>query len=486
MLLWERGPSLPAASGKGWLAEASRQGWAALPETSGGLEVKRKIQLITLVVSICIACMYSFLPTASAGDSKGLVPLDFDREVRPILSDNCFACHGPDENQRKAKLRFDTKEGAFAKPGVITPGESSRSRLYQRISSKDQDSVMPPASSGRKLTEKQIETIRRWIDEGARWNEHWAFIAPKRPEIPKVTNTAWVGEPIGSFHPGPLEKEGLKPQPEADKTTLLRRVYLDLTGLPPAPADVDAFLADKSADAYEKVVDRLLASPHYGERMAMVWLDLARYADTHGYHIDSHRDMWPWRDWVIRAFNENKLYDQFPIEQLAGDLLPPASSPEATRDQKIATGFNRNHMINFEGGAIPEEYLNEYVIDRVETTATTWLGLTMGCARCHSHKFDPVSQKEFYQFYAFFNSVPEVGLDGRTGNAAPLLPLPTDEQKAKQQELTRTIQDLTDALSDKNVAPLEQEWEKTLAGKMAVAPVNNITAHYELDGSLAD
>ncbi|HKE05888.1 MAG TPA: DUF1553 domain-containing protein [Blastocatellia bacterium] len=445
--------------------------------------MKRRVQFVILCAVIGSICL-SLLSAVSASDQKSSV--DFNREVRPILSDNCFACHGPDENQRKAKLRFDTKEGAFAKPGVITPGESSRSRLYQRISSKDQDSVMPPASSGRKLTEKQIETIRRWIDEGARWNEHWAFIAPKRPEIPKVTNTAWVRNPIDSFILARLEKEGLKPQPEADKTTLLRRVYLDLTGLPPAPADVDAFLADKSADAYEKVVDRLLASPHYGERMAMVWLDLARYADTHGYHIDSHRDMWPWRDWVIRAFNENKRYDRFTIEQLAGDLLPPASSPEATRDQKIATGFNRNHMINFEGGAIPEEYLNEYVIDRVETTATTWLGLTMGCARCHSHKFDPVSQKEFYQFYAFFNSVPEVGLDGRTGNAAPLLPLPTDEQKAKQQELTRTIQDLTDALSDKNVAPLEQEWEKTLAGKMAIAPVNNITAHYELDGSLAD
>jgi Protein of unknown function (DUF1549)/Protein of unknown function (DUF1553)/Concanavalin A-like lectin/glucanases superfamily/Planctomycete cytochrome C len=512
--------------------------------------VKRKIQFITLVVSICLACLYSFLPAASADDSKPLgpraanppkatvarqavqygererlpvqygerkrpeshqralsvrlsslklpvlyrlsieaqvahaprtVPIDFDREVRPILSDNCFACHGPDENQRKSKLRFDTKEGAFAKPGVITPGDASKSRLYQRVSSKDQDMVMPPPSSEHKLTEKQIETIRRWIDEGARWDEHWAFIPPKRPEIPRVANAAWVRNPIDSFILARLEKEGLKPQPEADKTTLIRRVYLDLTGLPPTPVDVDAFLADKSAGAYEKVVDKLLASPHYGERMAMVWLDLARYADTHGYHIDSHRDMWPWRDWVIRAFNENKRFDQFTIEQLAGDLLP-----EATQDQKIATGFNRNHMINFEGGAIPEEYLNEYVIDRVETTATTWLGLTMGCARCHSHKYDPISQKEFYQFYAFFNSVPEIGLDGKTGNAAPILTLPTDEQKAEQQRLTRSVQDLTDALSDKNVAPLKQEWEKTLFGRVAVAPIEGITAHYELDGGLGD
>jgi hypothetical protein len=443
------------------------------------MDVKRKVQFVILCTFIGSGCMSLFLSAVSAGGQKPTV--DFDREVRPILSDNCFACHGPDDNQRKSKLRFDTKEGAFAKPGVITPGDASKSKLYQRVSSKDQDVVMPPASSEHKLTEKQIETIRRWIDEGARWDEHWAFIPPKRPEIPKVTNAAWVRTPIDSFILARLEKEGLTPQPEADKTTLLRRVYLDLTGLPPTPADVDAFLADKSAGAYEKVVDKLLASPHYGERMAMVWLDLARYADTHGYHIDSHRDMWPWRDWVIRAFNENKRFDQFTIEQLAGDLLP-----DATQDQKIATGFNRNHMINFEGGAIPEEYLNEYVIDRVETTATTWLGLTMGCARCHSHKYDPISQKEFYQFYAFFNSVPEVGLDGRTGNAAPVLPLPTGEQKDEQRRLTEAIQDLTDALSDKNVAPLQQEWEKTLSGRVAVAPVKEITAHYELDGGLGD
>src|SRR5262245_32295930 len=239
MLLWERGPSLPAASGKGRLTEASRQGWAALPETSGGLEVKRKIQLITLIVSICLACLYQFPPAASADNSKS--PLDFDCEVRPILSDNRGAGNGPGGNQPKAKLRFDTKEGAFAKAGVITPGDALKSRLYQRFSSKDQDTVMPPPSSEHKLTEKQIETIRRWIDEGARWDEHWAFVPPKRPEIPKVTNAAWVRNPIDSFILARLEKEGLKPQREADKTTLLRRVYLDLTGLPPTPADVDAF-----------------------------------------------------------------------------------------------------------------------------------------------------------------------------------------------------------------------------------------------------
>ncbi len=446
--------------------------------------MKRKIQLITLAVAIGFACFSFFLSAASADSSQSKTSanrVDFNREIRPILTDNCFACHGPDENQRKAKLRFDTKEGAFAKQGVILPGDAAQSKLIKRISSKDPDVVMPPPSSGHKLSDKQIELLKRWIDEGAQWNEHWAYIAPKRPEAPKVTNSAWVRNPIDAFILAGLEKEGLKPSPEADKVTLLRRVYLDLTGLPPAPADVDAFLADKSPDAYGMVVDKLLASPRYGERMAMVWLDLARYADTHGYHIDSHRDMWPWRDWLIRAFNQNKRFDQFTIEQLAGDLLP-----DARLDQKIGTGFNRNHMINFEGGAIPEEYLTEYIIDRVETTATTWMGMTMGCARCHTHKFDPISQKEFYQFYAFFNAVPEIGLDGRTGNAAPILPLPTDEQKARQQEMAKAIRDLTDALSDKNVAPLQEEWQKTLVGKMAVAPVRDIVAHYELDGSLAD
>jgi len=442
--------------------------------------VRRKIQLVILAVAIGFVCFGIFLSAASA-DSSQTNRVDFNREIRPILSDNCFACHGPDENQRKARLRFDTKEGAFAKPGVITPGDSAQSKLIKRVTAKDPDVVMPPPASGHKLNDKQIELLKRWIDEGAQWNEHWAFVAPKRPEVPKVTNAAWVRNPIDSFILARLEKEGLKPSPEADKVTLLRRVHFDLMGLPPTLADVDSFLADKSPDAYEKVVDKLLASPRYGERMAMVWLDLARYADTHGYHIDSHRDMWPWRDWLIRAFNENKRFDQFTIEQLAGDLLP-----NATQDQKIATGFNRNHMINFEGGAIPEEYLTEYIIDRVETTTTTWMGMTMGCARCHTHKFDPITQKEFYQFYAFFNSVPEIGLDGRVGNAVPLLPLPTDEQKAKQQEMVKTIGELTEALSDKNVTPLQAEWEKTLAGKMAVASVKEIIAHYDFDGSLAD
>ncbi|MBA0085812.1 MAG: DUF1549 domain-containing protein, partial [Acidobacteria bacterium Pan2503] len=313
-------------------------------------------------------------------------PVDFNRDIRPILSDACFACHGPEDDGRQGNLRLDTKESVFAdRDGyrIIVPGNSSASRLYQRISAKERS--MPPASSGRTLTAKQIELIRDWIDQGAKWQSHWAFDPPKRPATPAVKERNWPKNPIDYFTLARLEAEGLKPSAEADKATLLRRVAFDLTGLPPTPAEVDSFVADHSPDAYEKRVDQLLGSPHYGERMAIEWLDLARYADTHGYHIDSLREMWPWRDWVINAFNRDMPFDEFTIEQLAGDLLP-----DATLEQKIASGFNRNNMINFEGGAIPEEYHVEYVVDRASTTATTWLGLTMGCARCHDHKYDPI------------------------------------------------------------------------------------------------
>ncbi len=440
--------------------------------------MKLKIQFSIFALTFIVATTAFVWRTPTASAQK---PLDFNRDVRPILSDNCFTCHGPDEAARKARLRFDTKDGAFAKTGVIVAGKASESRLYKRIVSTNPDAVMPPPSTGHKLTPPQIETIKRWIDDGANWTEHWAFIAPKRPEVPNVKDSAWVRNPIDNFILARLEKEGLKPSPEADKTTLIRRVTLDLTGLPPTPKEVDDFLADKSPNAYEKLVDRLLASPHYGERFAMYWLDIARYADTHGYHIDSHREMWPWRDWAIKAFNQNKPYDQFIIEQLAGDLLT-----NATLEQKIGSGFNRNHMINFEGGAIPDEYLTEYVIDRVETTSNAFMALTMGCARCHSHKYDPISHKEFYQFYAFFNSVNEAGLDGRDGNAKPFLALPTDEQKAKQPELAAAIKLKEKLLAEKEIEPFQSAWEKQFVGKIAEAPRDGLVAHYELDSSFAD
>ena len=409
------------------------------------------------------------------------VPIDFNRDISPILSDTCFACHGPDPTQRKAGLRFDTKDGAFGKAGVIVPGDAKGSRLIKRITAAEPESRMPPIDSGRTLSTRQIDLLRRWIDEGAKWETHWAYLPPKRPEPPAVMTPSWVRNAIDNFVLARLEREGLKPSPAADKVTLLRRVTLDLTGLPPTPEEIGSFLKDDSPDAYEKRVDQLLGSRHYGERMAMQWLDLARYADTHGYHIDSHRDMWRWRDWVIDAFNRNLPFDQFTIEQLAGDLLPGA-----TTEQKIASGFNRNHMINFEGGAIPEEYQVEYVVDRVETTSNVWMATTLGCARCHSHKYDPITQKEFYQFFAFFNSVPEEGLDGRTGNAKPFLPLPSKEQQTKLDDLARSIKIDEDRLSEKEVTQVQEKWEKSLAGKIAASPRNGLSAHFELDGSFSD
>lgn len=407
--------------------------------------------------------------------------IGFNRDIQPILSNNCFTCHGPDEAQRETKFHFDTREGAFKEDGIIIPGDAARSAMIRRITSEDPDERMPPPDSGHELTGNQIELLRRWIQEGAKWDTHWAYTAPVRPEIPQVRNGGWVRNPIDSFILGRLDREGLKPSREADKVTLLRRVTYDLTGLPPTPAEVDAFLADRSPDAYEKKVDELLQSPRYGERMAMPWLDAARYADTHGYHIDSLRGMWPWRDWVIDAFNRNLPYDQFTVEQLAGDLLP-----DATRDQKVASGFNRNHMINFEGGAIADEYQVEYVVDRVETTATAFMGMTMGCARCHTHKFDPISHKEFYEFYAFFNNVPEVGLDGRTGNAVPFLPLPSPEQEAQLEALDAEIRTRELALADEVVGPLQKLWENTLPRDAAAVDRDGLTAHYELDGNFSD
>jgi hypothetical protein len=408
-------------------------------------------------------------------------PISFNRDIRPILSNNCFACHGPDESKRETKFHFDTKEGAFAKPGVIEPGKAAESLLVEMITHPDPEQRMPPPDSGHALTQKQIDLLRRWIDEGAKWDTHWAYTAPTRPAPPVPSRGDWVRNPIDQFILARLDREGLKPSPEADKETLLRRVTYDLTGLPPTPSEVDAFLADRTPDAYEKRVDALLNSPRYGERMAVPWLDAARYGDTHGYHIDSLRGMWPWRDWVIGAFNRNLPFDQFTIQQLAGDLLP-----EATRDQKIASGFNRNHMINFEGGAIAEEYQVEYVVDRVEATSTAFMGLTMGCARCHSHKYDPISHKEFYQFFAFFNNVPERGLDGRTGNAAPFLLLPSPPQQQMLDELDAAIQAKEAALADSVVAPLQTDWERTLSEQARPLHTSGLTAHYELDGSLSD
>jgi hypothetical protein len=433
----------------------------------------------------------SYLILRESAASAQLAPaaktVDFNRDIRPILSDTCFTCHGPDEASRMAGLRLDTREGdesPFAERDgyrIIVPGNSSESRLYQKISAEDETVRMPPSFSNRTLTEKQIELIRQWIDEGARWETHWAFVPPTRPPLPRVRDESWPRNGIDNFILARLESEGRKPSHETEKVILLRRVTLDLTGLPPTPTEVDAFLADNSADAYEKKVDQLLQSPHYGERMAMYWLDLARYSDTHGFHIDSHRDMWAWRDWVINAFNRNMPFDQFTIEQLAGDLLPTP-----TVEQQIATGFNRNHMINFEGGAIPEEYHNEYVVDRIEATSTTWMGLTMSCARCHDHKHDPVRQKDFYRFYAFFNNVPEKGLDGITGNAGPVAQLPSPEQRSRLEELTANIRAIEKEMPEEKIRTLESAWKVTALSSVPTPPTEGLVAHYEFDRHLAD
>jgi len=431
--------------------------------------------------------MWSFSSTRTSSappPQAAAKPVDFNRDIRPILSDTCFKCHGPDEHARMANLRLDETEGLFVDRGgyrIIVPGHSAQSKLYQKISSKDDSFRMPPIYSGRTLTPKQIELFKEWIDQGAKWDTLWSLVPPKRPPVPEVKDKTWARNPIDNFVLARLESEGLKSSPEADRATLLRRVYFDLTGLPPTPAEIDAFLADHSPDAYEKRVDQLLASPHYGERMAMPWLDVARYADTHGYHIDSLRDMWVWRDWVIKAFNQNMPFDEFVLDQVAGDLLP-----NATDDEKVASGFNRNHMITLEGGAIPEEYHVEYVVDRVSTTSTAFLGLTMGCARCHDHKFDPITQKDFYRFFAFFNTVPERGLDGFEGNAVPVLPMPSHAQQQQLEEVKTQIAATLATLPEKEVLAQRNEWQKLALTSIAEPTREGLTAYFPFDGDLTD
>ena len=390
-------------------------------------------------------------PSDNADSTTGN-KVSFDRDVRPILSNHCWKCHGPDAQERKAGLRLDQRESAIkpAESGktAIVPKKPSDSELLRRVLSADSDELMPPASENKPLSAAQKDILKRWIEQGATFEQHWSFRPVSRPSLPNVKNTAWPKTPIDHFILARLEAEGLPPSPEADRETLIRRVTLDLTGLPPTIAEIDDFLNDRDGNAYERVVDRLLKSPHYGERMALDWLDASRFADTNGYHIDNGRDMTRWRKWVIDAFNRNLPFDQFTIQQLAGDLLPEPSDPATAFEQKLASGFHRNHMINFEGGAFPKEYHNAYIVDRVNTTATVWLGLTVACAQCHDHKYDPLTQREFYQLYAFFHNVPENGLDGRKGNAEPLLKIPTEDQQKQLTELANSIAKLDGRLKD--------------------------------------
>lgn len=360
----------------------------------------------------------SFEPLRLAADG----PVDYNFHVKPILSNNCFACHGFDPNTRESGLRLDTREGAtanYAPEGdaplfAVVPGVPEESEMWKRINHHNEDLRMPPLESNKAaLSEAEKSIIKRWIGQGAEYKTHWSFIPPEKPELPRIKHEKWVNNEVDHYILEKIEAMNAEPSPMADKETLIRRVSLDLTGLPPTPEEIDAFLNDDSPFAYEKVVERLLASPHYGERMALDWMDVARYGDTNAHHVDLIRTSWPWRDWVIRAFNENKPYDEFIVEQMAGDLLD-----DPTRDQILATSFNRNHPITNEGGAIDEEYLVEYAADRVHTISTAFMGMTMACARCHDHKFDPVTIDEYYSFLSFFNSIEEKGLETQNAEDA--------------------------------------------------------------------
>ena len=379
-----------------------------------------------------IVLLIFLLPHAAIAADK----VEFNRSVLPILSNHCYPCHGPDSKKRKAKLRLDQRESAIKKnrsgDRAIAPGNLKGSELILRVTAEDEDDRMPPADGGKPLSAGQIEVLKAWVGQGAEYQSHWAFVAPRKPKKPRLKNTAWLKNDIDRFVLARLEGEGLQPAAAGSREVLIRSVSFDLTGLPPTLAEIDKFLSDKSPKAYSRMVERYLASPAYGEHMARHWLDLARYADSNGYQYDTERQQWVWRDWVIDAYNRNKPFDEFTIEQLAGDLLPGA-----TPGQRLATGFNRNHGITIEGGIIDEEYRTEYVMDRLVTTGEVWMAMTIGCARCHEHKFDPVSQKEFYQLYAFFNQVPERGANGFAPKQRLPSPLAAAQQRGREEELAR-------------------------------------------------
>jgi hypothetical protein len=378
--------------------------------------------------SIISLIVLNFIPVNCWGDEIGKVR--FDRDIKPILSDRCFFCHGPDTEHREADLRLDQKEAAFAvrdETAAIVAGDLAASELWNRISSEDESTMMPPPDSNKSLTKKEIDLIKRWIEQGAEWTDHWSFVTPDSPAPPSAQDDTKVSNPIDLFIAEKVISAGLQPSPEADRRTLIRRVSFDLTGLPPTPEEVEEFVNDQSANAYERLIDRLLSSPHYGERMAVMWLDAARYGDTSVFHADGPRDMWAWRDRVVAAYNENMSFDRFSTLQLAGDLVP-----DATVDEKILAGFNRNNGTTDEGGAIAEEYRVEYVVDRVKTTSTVWLGMSMECAQCHDHKYDPISHEDYYRFYAFFNRSADGGMQSRNGNATPILDIP---DPAKQEQI---------------------------------------------------
>ncbi len=423
------------------------------------------IRILTTGASAFLWLMFAF----SYVDAQQA--LDFNRDIRPILSDNCFLCHGPAESTREADLRLDDREAAVASE-AINPGDPDDSQLVERIESNDPDTMMPPPDSNKRLSKSQQALLKQWVAEGAEYQQHWSFVPPKK-------STSTDSNPVDFFIQRKLKSAGLQPSPQADLPTLIRRISLDLTGLPPTPAEVQAFVADAQANgidtAYENVVDRLLASPAYGERMTLAWLDAARYGDTSVMHADGPRDMWPWRDWVIEAYNSNMPFDQFTVEQLAGDLIP-----NATMEQKLASGFNRNHATSDEGGAFPEELRVEYVVDRVQTTSTVWMALTMECSQCHDHKYDPISQKEYYQFFAYFNNTTDPGMQTRNGNQNPVVEVVTEERQQQLADAQSKIDEAKKALDQHRVAAEPQfiAWAK----QQSEAALDSDSSQRELAG----
>jgi hypothetical protein len=416
----------------------------------------------------------AFLVLAVASPGRA-AEIEFNRDIRPILADTCFACHGPDSAARKGDLRLDRRDDAIA-AGALAPGKPDASGFIERIFSTDPETIMPPPASHKVLKPEQKELLKRWVESGAEYQPHWSFIAPTRPSLPTVKSAAWARNPIDAFILARLEAAGLTPAEEADRRTLARRVSLDLTGLPPAPELVEAFVNDKSESAYETLVDKLLATPQWGEHRARYWLDYARYADSHGIHFDNFREMWTYRDNVIESFNKNTPFDQFTIEQLAGDLLP-----NRTLEQQIASGFNRCNITTNEGGAIAEEYLVLYARDRTETTAQVWLGMTAGCAVCHDHKFDPLSQKEFYSLAAFFNNTTQNAMDGNIKDTPPIIPVAKEDDRPRLETIQKELPEARNRVvaRKQEARPLFDEWVKAVDPQQFVTKLPTEGLHFQ-------
>ncbi|MCH2364163.1 MAG: DUF1549 domain-containing protein, partial [Planctomycetes bacterium] len=431
---------------------------------------------LRLPILLAVACSCLCLPLP-AEDKTAAQEISFNRDIRPIFAANCFLCHGPDKKNRKARLRLD-EEKSVAR--VFRKENLAENKAWLRINSKDEEKIMPPPDSHKELTAEEIEKIGAWIKGGAAWQGHWAYITPRKPKLPPTRKTAWAKNPIDHFVLANLERKNLEPAPEAGREMLIRRVSLDLRGLPPSVKELDAFLADKSPKAYEGMVDRMLTSPHYGERMALAWMDAARYGDSSVFHADGPRDMWPWRDWAIRAYNGNKPFDEFSIEQLAGDLLPGS-----TVEQKIATGFNRNNATTDEGGAIAEEFRVEYAVDRVMTTSLVWLGLSIQCAQCHDHKYEPISQEDYYRFFAYFNQASDPGMQSRGGNQSPVVNVPNFARAAMMKKEQASLKAAEGKLAARAKAAEGefQAWVKKAEKESETGPAEptGLVHHFSLD-----